>query len=273
MAIEMPPLAKKVSTTRKPKPVDRSRSIGLTVLFFALPLLVLVWTSAPVVSSYTLHLGVLAIVAAVSLTFARRGDTSLQLPRVILHTLIILLLVGGTGWFLSPFFFLLYLLPFYLGFLYVPSVAFGFLAAILVIFASSVGEVDIAFDLMTLLSLLLVIPLIIYLRRKYLVLRQSNKEILILENESHIKDAGTISSLLSNRVTSLGVDMRQPLTFIKQAAILLVEGRHMLTQEEADQQIERIRTTAEEALELVRSFEGETSANKVLRKRYEHERE
>jgi hypothetical protein len=155
---------------------------------------------------------------------------------------------------LSPFFFLLYLLPIYLGFLYVPMVAFSFLAAILIIFSSSVGEVDISFDIMTLLSLLLVIPLVIYLRKKFLVLRQTDKDILILHDESGIKDIGTIAGLLANKVTNLGV--------INQAAKLLEDED--LTEKEATTLIHRIHTTAAETLQHIRTFEGETSSNEVL---------
>lgn len=241
----------------------RFATVGKTALFFTLPLLVLGWSSVPAVAPYTLHLGLIAFISAIGLSFVKRE--SFTLGKTFLHALIILLLVGGTGWFLSPFFFLLYLVPIYLGFLFTPAVAFGFLAALLIIFAFSVGEVDIAFDIMTLLSLLIVIPLVIYLRKRYLVLRQTTKDILILEDESGIKDADTIGRLLSNRVTSLGVNVRQPLTFIKQAATLLMEGN--LTQQEASTQVERIKTTATETLEMIRSFEGETSANVVLRNR------
>lgn len=243
----------------------RFKTMGRTTLFFLLPLIVLLWTSIPIASPYTLHLGLVAVVIAIGLGFIKKD--SFQFPKVILNTVIILLLVGGTGWFLSPFFFLLYLLPIYLGFLYAPAVAFGFLAALLIIFAFSVGEVDVAFDIMTLLSLLLVIPLVIYLRKKYLILRQTNKDILILEDESGIKDADTIGKLLSNRITNLGVTVRQPLSFIKQASTMLLEDD--LTPKEATLQIERIKTTATEALQYVKDFEGKTSANIVLTNKQE----
>src|SRR3989338_11684736 len=158
------------------------KRIGKIIVFFILQLLVLSWTSIPVVTEYTLHLMLVMFVAAAALSFVK--NEKLALVKNVLHALIILLLVGGTGWFLSPFFFLLYLLPMYLGFLYVPSVAFGFLAALLIIFSFSVGdEVNLSFDIMTLLSLLLVIPLVIYLRKKFLILKQTDKDILILEEE------------------------------------------------------------------------------------------
>ena len=240
-------------------------NISRTVAFFVLPLLVFTWTSVPFVAPYTLPLAVVAGLIAIGMVFVK--SERLQFTKTLLNSMIILLIVGGTGWFLSPFFFLLYLLPMYLGFLYVPVVSFGFLAALLLIFTSSVGEVDLAFDVMTLLSLLIAVPLIIYLRKKYLVLRQSTKDILILQDDTGIKDADTITKLLSNRVTNLGVTVRQPLTFIKQAATLLLD--HDLTAHEAATYIKRIKTTAAETLDHVRKFEGDTSSNEVLVNRSE----
>lgn len=234
--------------------------LGKTALFFMLPLLVLGWTSLPATAIYSLHVGLLIMLVLIALSFVKREG--FQIWRNVLMTSMVLFLVGGTGWFLSPFFFLLYLVPIYLGFLYNAAVAFGFLAALLVIFSSSVGEVDVSYDIMTLLSLLLVIPLVIYLRRRFLILRQSEKDILILQEDSGIKDTDTISRLLSNRITNLGVTVRQPLTFIKQAATVLLDSN--LEPKESTMFIQRIRTTATETLEHVRKFEGDTSVNEVL---------
>ncbi|MEX1997693.1 MAG: hypothetical protein WEA04_03400 [Candidatus Andersenbacteria bacterium] len=239
---------------------SRIASFIRAIILFLLPLVVLGWTSIPSLSEYSVHLAMVVLLVVIGLSFVKKD--SLQLTKVSLQTLTILLLVGATGWFFSPFFFLLYLVPLYLGFLYNPLVAFAFLAALLVIFSFSVGEIDAAYDIMTLLSLLLVIPLVIYLRKKYLILRQSHKDILILEADSGIKSVDTIAYLLNNRVTNLGVTVRQPLTYIKQAATVLLEED--LNLEEATNYVERIRTTATEALDHVRKFEGDTSANAVL---------
>lgn len=238
---------------------------GKTILFFSLPLLVALWTSAPGLSAFTIHVALILFVCAVALNFVK--SPKLALGKTILNTLVILFLVGGTGWFLSPFFFLLYLLPIYLGFLYTPAIAFGFLTALLIIFSISIGEVNVSFDILTLLSLLLVIPLLIYLRKKYLVLRQTNKDILILQDESGIKDTDTIASLLSNRITNLGVTIRQPLSFVKQAAQVLLEED--LTPQEATEYIKRIQLTATESLKEISEFEGDTSANEVLKNKKE----
>lgn len=237
------------------------QTISKTSLFFFLPLLALGMSSIPVLTQYTLHIALVFLMIAIALSFAK--NQKLNLLKTTINSLTILMLVGGTGWFLSPFFFLLYLLPIYLGFLYVPSVAFGFLSALLIIFAFSVGEVEVSFDIMTLLSLLLVIPLVIYLRKKYLILKQTDKDILILQEDSGIKDTDTIAVLLSNRITNLGVTVRQPLSFIKQAATVLLEED--LSPKEATQYLKRIKVTAEESLKDIRDFEGETSANEVLK--------
>lgn len=239
----------------------RLQTFGKIGAFFLLPLLVFTWTSIPGPAAFTIHFALVVLLVTIGLTFVKRD--SWQLPKTIISSLLVLLLVGGTGWFLSPFFFLLYLLPIYLGFLYAPAVAFGFLAGLIVIFAFSVGEVDVAFDIMTLLSLLLVIPLIIYLRRQFLVIRQSRKEILILEDEnSGIQDLDTISRLLSNRITKLGVALRDPLTFIKQASSSLLDSGVPVSQ--MNNVLERIRSAASQSLEFIRDFESDTSTNKVL---------
>lgn len=237
------------------------KTVGKTLLFFFLPLLAFTLSSVPVLTQYTLHMALIFFILAISLSFVK--NPKLALGKTAINSFIVLLLVGGTNWFLSPFFFLLYLLPIYLGFLYVPSVAFGFLAALLLIFAFDVGTVDVQFDIMTLLSLLLVIPLVIYLRKKYLILKQTNKDILILQEESGIKDSDTIAALLANRVTNLGVTIRQPLSFIKQAATVLIEED--LSPKEATEYLKRIRSTATESLKDIRDFEGDTSANEVLK--------
>lgn len=229
-------------------------------LFFLLPLAVLAWTSIDAVIPYTAHLAVMLFLVAIGANFIK--EASWQWLKTTLQVATILLLVGATGWFFSPFFFLLYLVPLYLGFLFTPLIAFSFLAGLLIIFSASVGEVNVAYDAMTLLSLLLVIPLVIYLRKKYLLLRQTSKDILILQEEGGVRNVDTIQRLLANRVTNLGVTVRQPLTFIKQAATILLDEK--LDTDEVTTYLKRIHTTATETLEHIREFEGKTSANEML---------
>ncbi len=244
---------------------EKMKTLSRSLVFFLLPLFFFAWTSINSLSGFTLHLALLLGLVAISLSFAKKmlpASALMDFARSVLHISFAVTLVGATGWFFSPFFFLLYLAPLYLGFLFNPTVSFSFLAGLLLIFSSSIGEVDVAYDILTLISLLLVIPLVIYLRRTYLILRQSHRDILILNDESGIKDADTIAKLLSNKITSLGVNMRQPLTFIKQGITVLMESD--LEEKEALKYLQRIRTTAIETLDMIRAFERETSNNVVL---------
>lgn len=230
-------------------------------LFAILPLGVLLWTSIPSIAPFTLHLAVIILLTTIGISFVTAEKV--QLLKVTLQVLTIVLLVGATGWFFSPFFFLLYLVPLYLGFVYTPLVAFSFLAALLVIFASSVGETDVAYDFMTLLSLLLVVPLVIYLRKKYLALKQSNKDILILET-GETKSASSLEHVLQNKVNELGTLLRQPVTYLKQGLALMGDTR--LTKEEADDTLTRMRKAAEELFSLIKEFERGTTKNVLLKK-------
>lgn len=237
--------------------------VGRSLLFFIIPVAILVWTSIPAVASFSLHLALVLGLVAVTLAFVKKEKLSwLRIAKSATLVMFVVTLVGATGWFLSPFFFLMYLTPLYLGFLFTPTVAFSFLAALFLIFSSSIGEVDIAYDVMTLISLLLVVPLVIFLRRKYLVIQQSQKDILILKSEGRILNMNTIGRLLANRITNLGVSLRQPLTHVEQAAAMLSD-RKMKAKEEL-QFIDRIYLTAKEALDVLKKFEGSTSVNVVL---------
>ena len=237
-------------------------SFAKATLFFLLPLVVLAWTSIPVLSSLTLHMALVLLLTVIGLQFIRKEN--LVLIKIALQVTTILFLVGATGWFFSPFFFLLYLVPLYLGFLYTPIVAFSFLTALLVIFSSSVGEVDIAYDIMTLVSLLLVIPLVIFLRRRYLSLRQASKDILILEKHGRHSGDSALEHVLQNRVNEIGTLLRQPVTYLKQGLMLFQEGK--LTQEEMKDVNSRMFKAADELFTLIKEFERGATRHSLIAK-------
>ncbi len=249
-----------------------NKEFGYSVLFFLLPLLVFAWTSIPLLAPYTLFLSLVFLLVAIGVGLATQGNMGPRMMSVrsVLMVMTVLLVVGATNWFFSPFFFLLYLVPLYLGFVRSTMVSFSFLVALLLMFSASVGEVDITYDFLILLSLLSVVPLVIFLRKRYLVIRQSKKDILILEKSPGGRRVDTISHLLSNRVTNLGVTIRQPITYIKQTAGLILEAE--TDSEEITKYVKRIRMAAVEAIELVKSFEDDTSANVVLRTKKKQEK-
>jgi hypothetical protein len=169
--------------------------------------------------------------------------------------------VGATGWFFSPFFFALYLAAVALGFVYAPSTAVAFTLALIIMFSFSVGEANAAYDFLLLVSLLAVIPIVVALRKKYLLVQQEKKGILILETE---KEGGitSLDSILENQVNKIGVTLRQPITYIKQGLYLLNQGK--LSQEETANILPRMQKSADELFTLVKEFERGTTRNDLI---------
>lgn len=107
---------------------------------------------------------------------------------------------------------MLYLAAIVLGFIYQASVAITFTIGLLLIFASSIGEVSPTHDFLTLLSLLSVIPVTIILRRTFLTVQQEGKGILILEPEDKNKADTALDAMLTNQVNKIAIILRQPIT-------------------------------------------------------------
>lgn len=256
MATGVPPLLVPVG-----EKTPKKRRLGLGVLYFFLPVGVFVFTSLPVVNRLTPILALVLVGLLFVLKFLpwKMNRTTV----VLLGVLAVLALVGGSGWFFSPFFFLLYLAAVALGFVYTPSIAIAFTLGLIAIFASSIGEVSPAADFLTLLSLLAVIPIVIVLRRAFLLVQQERKGILILESdERRGDDLSALDVVLSNHINRISVVMRQPITYIRQGLALLKENA--LTPEEYPQVIERMSRSADEVFTLVKEFESETTKNTLV---------
>lgn len=244
------------AVARKPK---KLRRWGIALLYFFLPLLIFVYTSIPYVNRFTPIVSLLLLVAVIGARFVK------PLPRkvtVLLWVLFVLTLVGSSGWFFSPFFFALYLAAIALGFLYTPAVAIAFTVGLLVIFASSIGEVSPTADFLTLLSLLSVIPITMVLRKSYLLVQQEKKGILILESDEKDSGLSSLDAVLTNQVNKIAITIRQPITYIRQGLALLKENA--LTAEEYPGVVERMGRAADEVFTLIKEFESDTTKNKLL---------
>ncbi|MDP3685797.1 MAG: hypothetical protein Q8R32_03120 [bacterium] len=224
-------------------------------------------TSIPGIKTLTPYLALALIGALLVLRFSHAvGPTT----KVLLWTLVVLSLVGSTGWFFSPFFFALYLLGIALGFLYSVGVAVAFTLALLTMFASSIGEVSATHDFLTLLSLLSVIPITIGLRRSFLLVQQAKKGILILEPDERAPSGITsLDAILRNHVNRVGVLLRQPLTYVKQGLSLLAEGK--LSEPEYQETLPRMQKSVEDLFTIVKEFESETTKNVFMGRRQKPE--
>lgn len=187
-----------------------------------------------------------------------------QYVSVLVFLAFVMTLVAATGRFLSPFFFSLYLVAIILAFIFSPIVSFAFLATLIGLFAFyGMGQVDLTYDFLTLTSLLSVIPITLYLRKRYLELKSQRKEILVLQGEDKKEYQTVVEGLLDNVITQLVTNTRQPVTYIKQAAMVLGSKKSPGI-ETVKHYTERIATNAEEVLTRINEFEHKATGRKVL---------
>src|SRR3990167_3294972 len=121
--------------------------------------------------------------------------------------------VGLTGWYFSPFFYLLYLLGILYAFIYSPFVTFIFASILSFLFFPNIGSIDVGFDIVTLLSLFSMVPITYFLQKEYLRLKESENKVLILERENQ-KYKNKVDEVLGNRITRVAVDLKQPINDI-----------------------------------------------------------
>lgn len=240
--------------------MDKFKSSAIMVV---LTLGVYALTKNPLTAPFKLHLLLLVLLGfAYYWYYLSRRKVSIFASSgfVCLFIVLALLLVGATGWFFSPFFFTLYLLGIMLALMYAPLTSFAFTATLVILFSFNIGEVDLAYDFLVILSLLSTIPAGLFLRREYLHLKEGAKEILVLKHE-HEKYKNELEEVLANTMNSFAVSLRQPLSDIKQLSYRLakVEGK---PEEKKDQQ--RIIASVEEALRLLKSFEEDATGKKLL---------
>lgn len=172
----------------------------------------------------------------------------------------ILLWVGTTGWFLSPFFYLLYLVAVSLAFLFNTSAAFSFILVLVAILVPQIGGVNTNLNIFSLLSLLLIIPLSYFLRREYILRIEKEKKILILE-KTHKTSETEVEKILANKITDLGARMREPINDIRQIA--LFAEKNGAPRDEKD--FAKIVISTSRAFDLLDAFEEESTGRKLLK--------
>lgn len=232
---------------------------GRIVLYFFLPLVLFGLTSVAGINALTPYLALAVVAVLLVVHFLPSVQRTL---RTTLWVLLVLSLVGSTGWFYSPFFFALYLTAIGLGFVFSAGTAIAFTLALILLFAFSVGEVNVAYDFLTLLSLLTVIPLTLALRRSFLLVQQEHRGILILESDQKSDGITTLDAILANRINRIGILLRQPITYLKQGIFMLHDNN--LNPAETKDVLDRMQRSSEELFTLVKQFEQGTTKNDLL---------
>lgn len=232
---------------------------ALPVIF--LTILIFFVTKNPLTSGIKLYLSLLSILVFVVYLASKRGEAVKDIKRfVYLLISVILLLVAATGWFFSPFFFSLYLLGILIAFIFSNTASVGFILSLVILFSFNIGDVDLAYDFLVVLSLITVLPLGYYLRKEYLHLRELEKDILVIKKEATSMQS-QVEEVLANKITAFAVNMRQPINDIKQLTYQLEKKRGKKAIEISR---ERIITSSEEALRVLKEFEEQSTGEKVI---------
>lgn len=232
--------------------------------YFLLPIVFFILTSLFGINRLVPLLALVLLAAIIGLRFVPGVSRRWH---VLLWTLLVLSMVGSTGWFFSPFFFALYLMAIALGFIYTAGVAVAFTIALVMLFAFSIGEVNPTYDFMTLLSLLSVIPITLGLRKSFLLVQQEQKGILILESEDQHSGITSLDKVLQNSVNRIGILLRQPITYIRQGLAML--NGNTLSHEEATDVLKRMTRSSEELFTLIKEFERGATKNTLINRSVE----
>jgi hypothetical protein len=219
-------------------------------------------TSTPGLRLFALQMTLVSFVALGIYSYVQKRKHSDPTQHKVFFYLLAgstLFLVAATGWFFSPFFFLLYFLAIVLCFIFSRSVSIAFVITLVCLFSFNIGEVDLAYDFLVILSLLTVIPLSLYLRKKYLHLQEAAKEILILKEKKEAYKS-SIEEVLANRVSRLSLSLLQPINDTKQLAYHL---RQVKDEKQRQKDQERIIASSDEALRILKTFEEEVTGKKL----------
>src|SRR3989344_1285016 len=196
--------------------------------------------------------------------FTEKSKTSRRAVNLSIYllTTFVLFLVASTGWFSSPFSFLIYFLLLVYGLMYAPFISMLFIVSLIfIIFTTSDKSYEqTSRNFLIVVSLLSAVPIAVYLRQKYLSLMENSKDILILKKKEE-NYLGGLDDVLENRISFFAAVLRQPISTIKNLAFRLSSE---LDEEKSKQIRERIITSSDEALSTLKKFEEESTGRKLV---------
>lgn len=215
------------------------------------------WTSNPDLNLYNLQfIGLFVLFYFISHFLSRSTSTTTTIDALI-FTIIILLLVASTGGLSSPLFFLIYFLLFAVSLLFEPAITFTLTLALVAFFWPSPLTPNAAIQL---LSVILILPLAIFLGKQYLHALEAREEIKILkiagrQLEKHL------SSQETNTLFWLSLNLKENLLVIMDRSSDLLTGLGKITPSQKES-LEKIHSAAKELLKsgahLERQIDRET---------------
>lgn len=230
------------------------------ISFSLIPLSVFILSRNTYTSTFNFYITLFLIMLAMGYAIVRHHKIFSIQRMGILLLLTVLYLVATSGWFFSPFFFLLYLSSIGIAFFYGHIASMIYTFTLVALFSLNIGEVDITYDFLVLLSLISVLPLNYALRKYFLSIKEEQKDILVLKKDGKQASKGNVADLLANKVNSMSAYLREDINDIKQLAYA---AQKLKTKDDQDKNNERIRVSAEKALRLLNDFEQEVTGTTV----------
>jgi len=201
------------------------------------------WTASPALSLYNLQFICLFVVFYFLSHFLSKPSATTSAIDAIIFTIIILLLVSSTGGLASPLFFLIYFLLFAISFLFEPAITLTLTAAIILFFWQS--PITPA-TLVQLLSVVLILPLALFVGKQYLHLLSTQEKIKILEKEGQ-KLESHLANEESHSLLWLSLNFKDGLLNILHLSSDLLAGLGDLTLIQKES-LEKIHETAKDLL-------------------------
>ena len=236
-----------------------------SVLIVVLTVWVFLMTTLPATRSFvnSLFLLYLAIAFLGSLYFpvARKSIRSEAVlgSYMLLIFVSVLFWVGVTGWFFSPFFYVLYLLAIMLSFIATPFSTLLFVLTLIGLFIPNIGSIDVTLDMITVFSLFSIVPITFFLQKEYLRLREQDKKVLILEEETSDM-RNKVEEVLRNKIIRFAVTVRQPVNDIKQMAIVAQKDE----KNKLNGALRKIARLSDDSLALIEEFEVSVTGQELL---------
>lgn len=240
----------------------KKSAIGIALLTLIVYFLTAYPGTRPYVNSLFLLYIFVSVIGIVYWPFARKDikDERLLSAYFVAVFASMLLWIGVTGWFFSPFFYLLYLLAIMLAFMYSTTTTFVFVIILIGLFSPNIGSIDLTVDIITIISLFSVVPLTYFLQREYLQLKQAEKKVLILEKTGkNLKNK--VDEVLLNKVNSFAVNLRQPVNDMRQMSLVAQKAK---SKKKVDEALEKIAKLGEETLNSIEKFEEEVTGKKLV---------
>jgi predicted membrane protein len=168
----------------------------------------------------------------------------------------LLILVQNTGWFYSPLLFLLYLAALAIVLLYSFWAGIFFLLAVALLFLSYIDRTTPWYDYVRIAAFFTAIPLSALFSAEFLRLKESEKQILILREQTE-KVTNEVERLRQNRLVWNDVLLRQSLATARNFAYYWDANSQGLPPK-LQRDLKRMGKKLDEALDDIKKFEKKT---------------